>query len=257
MSNAQHPASGFGHPAAAGHPAGAGGPPPDLKRQFITFAFFKTSSEWRRLPAAEREAGKSEFAALVEEFRKQGMLILSYSLVGTRGDVDFMLWRISDELETHQRMTTKLMNSKLGVYLTQPFHYLAMTKRSMYVEKHVHEGQSDSRGRIVPGEKRYLFVYPFWKTAEWYLLPMGDRQRMMNEHIATGHKFPSVKINTTYSFGLDDPEFVVAFESDKPTDFLDLVMVMRENEARQYTLRDTPIFTCIRGNIGDVLNTVG
>ena len=36
---------------------------------------------------------------------------------------------------------------------------------------------------------------------------------MMDEHITIGHKYPSVKLNTTYSFGLDDQEFVVAFET--------------------------------------------
>ena len=72
-----------------------------------------------------------------------------------------------------------------------------------------------------------------------------------------GHRYPGIKINTIYSFGLDDPEFVVAFEGDKPEEFLDLVMEMREHEVRKYTLRDTPIFTCIRGSVGDVLATLG
>ena len=257
MSQPTHPSHPAGQPSASGHPIGAGGPPVNLVRQFVTFAFFKTQPEWRRLPAADREQGKEEFAAVVEEFRKKNMLILGYSLVGTRADADLMLWRISESLEQHQQMTTRLLGTGLGRYLTQPYHYLAMTKRSMYVAKHVHEGQSDSRGRVVPGEKKYLFVYPFWKTPEWYQLPMEARQEMMNEHIASGHRFPSVKINTTYSFGLDDPEFVVAFESDVPSDFLDLVMFMRENKARRYTLRDTPIFTCIRGEIREALNTLG
>src|SRR5437588_12327609 len=68
---------------------------------------------------------------------------------------------------------------------------------------------------------------------------------MMNEHIRIGITYPSVKLNTTYSFGLDDQEFVVAFESDSPSDFLDLVMKLRETKSSEYTLRDTPIFTCI------------
>jgi chlorite dismutase len=257
MSNATHPSSGASRPAAAGRPAGPGGPPPDIQRQFVTFAFFKVAPEWRRLSTAERDAGKREWAAVIEKFEKLGMLILSYSLVGTRGDADILLWRISERLDLHQRMTTQLLHTGLGLYVTQPYHYLSMTKRSMYVAKHVHEGQGDSRGRIVPGGKKYLFVYPFWKTPEWYALPVEDRQRMMNEHIATGHRFPGVKVNTTYSFGLDDPEFVVAFEGDDPAEFLDLVMVMRENAARKYTLRDTPIFTCIRGTTEEVLNALG
>ena len=52
----------------------------------------------------------------------------------------------------------------------------------------------------------------------------------MNQHIGVGRKYPSIKLNTTYSFGLDDQEFVVSFEGDDPGDFLDLVMELRESE---------------------------
>ena len=79
----------------------------------------------------------------------------------------------------------------------------------------------------------------------------------MNEHIAIGHKYPSVKLNTTYSFGLDDQEFVLAFETDNPADFLDLVMELRESESSRYTLRDTPIFTCVRRTIDETLDLLG
>jgi chlorite dismutase len=80
---------------------------------------------------------------------------------------------------------------------------------------------------------------------------------MMNEHIRVGHKYPSVKITTTYSFGLDDQEFVLGFETDSPADFLDLVMELRESQARPYTERDTPIFTCISGELRGILDSLG
>jgi chlorite dismutase len=80
---------------------------------------------------------------------------------------------------------------------------------------------------------------------------------MMDEHIEIGHRYPSVKLNTTYSFGLDDQEFVVAFETDKPEDFLDLVMELRMAEASRYTERDTPIFSCIMKSLKETLDTLG
>ena len=126
----------------------------------------------------------------------------------------------------------------------------------MYVDHHEHPGSEGRRGRVVPGTSQYIFIYPFWKTTDWYQLPKADRQRMMNVHIEAGHRYPGIKINTTYSFGLDDPEFVVAFEGDDPAEFLNLVMEMREHEVRQYTLRDTPIFTGTRGSIDEVLATL-
>lgn len=155
-----------------------------------------------------------------------------------------MLWRISYNLDSFQRHSAEIIKSPMGPYLQTPASYLAMTKRSIYIDKHTHEGQDGARNQVIPGKYRYIFVYPFVKTREWYLLPKEERQSVMDEHIRIGSMFPTVKLNTTYSFGLDDQEFVVAFESDEPKDFLDLVMALRETQGSKYTVRDTPIYTC-------------
>jgi chlorite dismutase len=131
-----------------------------------------------------------------------------------------------------------------------------MTRRSQYIDKHVHEGQEGARLKVKPGDAKYLFVYPFVKTRAWYLLPLEERQAIMDVHIGVGHEFPSVRINTAYSFGLDDQEFVVAFESDSPSDFLDLVMKLRETKSSEFTLRDTPIFTCIAMSPADAMDAL-
>jgi chlorite dismutase len=227
-----------------------------VNRQSVNFAFYKVDPAWRRLPKEEREASKKEFGAAVEEWR-QRMLLIPYSTVGLRPETDFMLWRIADSLDLLQQMSRQLNKTALGAYLTTPYSFVAMTKRSIYVDKHVHPGQEGRRAAIVPGEYRYLFVYPFVKTRDWFLLPIERRQEMMDVHIKVGHQFPSVKLNTTYSFGLDDQEFVVAFESDKPADFVDLVMALRETEGSRFTLRDTPIITCIRKPIHETLDDLG
>ena len=227
-----------------------------VNRQSVNFAFYKVDPAWRRLPKEQREASKKEFGAAVEEWR-QRMLLIPYSTVGLRPETDFMLWRIADSLDLLQEMSRQLNRTALGAYLTTPYSFVAMTKRSIYVDKHVHPGQEGRRAAIVPGEYRYLFVYPFVKTRDWFLLPIEQRQEMMDVHIKVGHQFPSVKLNTTYSFGLDDQEFVVAFESDKPADFVDLVMALRETEGSRFTLRDTPIITCIRKPIHETLDDLG
>jgi len=227
-----------------------------VNRQSVNFAFYKVDPAWRRLPKEEREASKKEFGAAVEEWR-QRMLLIPYSTVGLRPETDFMLWRIADSLDLLQEMSRQLNRTALGAYLTTPYSFVAMTKRSIYVDKHIHPGQEGRRAAIVPGEYRYLFVYPFVKTRDWFLLPIERRQEMMDVHIKVGHQFPSVKLNTTYSFGLDDQEFVVAFESDKPADFVDLVMALRETEGSRFTLRDTPIITCIRKPIHETLDDLG
>src|SRR3990170_2159529 len=200
----------------------------EIRRQFVNFTFFKVDPAWRRLPAKDRERGKVQFCQVATEWGQSGkMNVLAYTTVGMRPDTDIMLWRVCYQLEELQEMTTALLATELGQYLATPYSYLAMTKRSTYIIEHQHEGQLDSRGQIRPGQYKYIFVYPFVKTRDWYLLSLAARQGVMNEHIAVGHKYPSVKLNTTYSFGLDDQEFVVAFETDSPQDFLDLVMDLR------------------------------
>jgi len=230
---------------------------PKRKSQYVRFWFLKVAPEVRCMDAVTRNAARDEFAAIVHEYADR-MFVQTYSTVGMRADADLALVLATYRLEDFQEMQTRLLSTRLGQHLTTAHSFLAMTRRSIYVgRQHMHEGQEGTRMVIRPGSARYLFVYPFVKTRAWYMLPMAERQRMMNQHIELGHRYPTVRINTTYSFGLDDQEFVVAFDSDTPEDFLDLVMKMRETEASSYTLRDTPIFTCITMDIQGALAAMG
>ncbi|MBM3925892.1 MAG: chlorite dismutase family protein [SAR202 cluster bacterium] len=223
---------------------------------FVRYSFLKAEPEWRRLPALERERGRAEFEAVVEEFAPR-MEMHSYSLMGTRGDVDFMLWQISPSLEMLQELWVRAAGTGLGAYLTTPHSFLAMTRPSQYVGGHSHQGQTHHTGSIKPKGDPYLFIYPFWKTHDWYQLASEKRQEIMNQHFTVGHRYPSVKIHTTYAFGLDDPEFVLGFESASPEDFVRLVMELRESTARPYTLRDTPVFTCVKTPLRECLQALG
>ena len=224
------------------------------RRQFVTYTFYQVDPAWRGLPPEERELGKQQFCDTAAAFADR-MLIRSYSLAGTRPDADFLLWQVADRLEDIRELATQLFSTAMGPYLTNPHSFLAMTRRSIYVSSE--ESSRANRLLVQPTDAKYLFVYPFVKTRAWYELSKADRQRMMDQHIAVGRKYPSVKLNTTYSYGLDDQEFVVAFETDEPGDFLDLVMELREAETSKYTLRDTPIFTCIAMGIREALDSLG
>lgn len=221
------------------------------RRQVVKFSFFKVDPAWRALPEAERESHKAAFIEAVGRFSDR-LQVRSYSVVGMRGDADFLLWQIGDRLDDVQALHSALLGTLMGPYLSLSYSYLAMTRRSQYVS----ESEASQRTALHPTDSRYLFVYPFVKTREWYQLPLEDRQEMMDEHIRIGREYPSVKLNTTYSFGLDDQEFVVAFETDEPADFLDLVMELREAKTSLYTLRDTPIFTCIALSLRETLDTL-
>ncbi len=230
---------------------------PGLKqpRQLVRFTFYKLDPHWQLLDGEKRKQGKQELLALFEEYA-QDQLLRSFSLYGLRSDCDFMLWQATYAIEDMQGLSSKIRCSVLGPYLHEIHAFLSMTKRSVYVGKNA-RGAHDPRLVITPEDKKYLFVYPFVKTRAWYALPLEDRKRMMNEHIRVGLTFPSVSLNTTYSFGLDDQEFVVAFETDEASDFLDLVQQLRETEASRYTLRDTPMFTCVAQSLPDILEAIG
>jgi chlorite dismutase len=235
------------------------------EREFVRFSVFKVDPAWRRLPKEVKEHHKDEFERTIQLWGKE-MMVYSYSLAGTRGDADFLLWQASRKLEQLHEFQGALNRTGFGSYLTFTHSYFAMTKRSIYlnryeedyVKKYGGEDVLDSaRIAINPQGSKYLFVYPMAKTRPWYELPHEDRQRMMDEHIRVGHEWPDVKLNTTYSYGLDDQEFVVAFESDHPGRFLDLLMALRLTEASAYTLFDTPAFTGLAFSIRETLDAIG
>ena len=237
-------------------PAHSGVPATPVKRQFVSFEFYKVSEDFRKLSSSKKDKAKKSFIKAVETFKKDGIL-LTYCTLGFKAETDLMLWRISYDIDSFQRLSSAVAKSLMGPYLKTSASYLAQTKRSTYIDKHQHDGQDGNRTNVYPGRFKYIFVYPFVKTREWYLLSKEERQRIMDEHIRVGTQFPSVKLNTTYSFGLDDQDFVVAFETDEPADFLDLVMALRETEGSKYTVRDTPIYTCRLHELKNVLDLLG
>jgi chlorite dismutase len=209
-------------------------------RHFVKFTFLRVDPAWRRRADDQRAADKREFIAACEDFA-DGHLLRTFSLVGTRGDADLLLLAQAENLERIHELHVLLNQSGLMRWATIPHSFLAMTKPSEYSD--------ESRLEVRPGHARYLFVYPFVKSRAWYGIDAGERYRIMQEHIRVGREHPSIDLNTSYSFGLDDQEFVVAFETDDPGDFLDLVQRLRTTEASAYTERDTPTFTCIAASL--------
>ena len=231
-----------------------GAPEESLPAQYVNYVFFKLDPLWRRLPGDEREQGKREFLEAVEGNSGE-MLLRSFSLMGLRSDADLMLWRIGYDLDAFEKMTSALMKTGLGRYLTVAYSYFALARRSIYVGEHT--PGFENRRYIVPGEGGYLFVYPFVKSRSWYQLPLKERQRMMDEHMKIGRKHYPVKNNTAYCFGIDDYEFILSFEAESPEKFQNLMMELRESEASAYTELDTPIFTCRRRGLAEILESLG
>jgi chlorite dismutase len=233
-----------------------GGKEPDrARRQFMVYAFYRLDRAFLRLSRAEKAEAGAEFRRVIEQWSQGDDLILrTYSLVGLRGDVDFMFWRIAHDPVCFQSMQAAMNGTRLGAYLEQPFNFLSMQKRSQYVNRIEGSGHGVE---VLPGEGAYLFVYPFVKTRAWYDLSPHARQGMMDEHIHAATPFKGVRLNTSYSFGIDDQEFVVAFDSDYPQEFVDLVGRLRYTEASLYTQRDTPMFTCHKAPVSEILHHLG
>jgi chlorite dismutase len=210
---------------------------------------------WRRLPHETQAAQKRELLATIEGFNRR-MLLRPYSTMGTRADAELLLWQIAESPLPFQELAAAIMRTQMGGYLTLAYSYLSQTKRSVY---EIRDGLDDHEERLIvqPTDAKYLFIYPFIKTRDWYLMSKHTRQGVMDEHIEVGRKYPSIKLNTTYSFGIDDYEFIVAFESDEPADFLDLVQELRETESSRFTLQDTPLFTCINMRLAEALDALG
>ena len=208
------------------------------QRNFLKLTFVRVLPEWRRRSSAERAGDKRDFAAACREFAEDHYL-RTYSLVGTRGDCDLMVRAVAPSLDPIHELHVLLNQTGLMRWAEVAHSYLAMTKESVYSEEAM---PLEPR----PGsDAKYLIVYPMWKKREWYQLPGEERMRVMRGHIETGKRYPGIDINTAYSYGLDDQEFVVSFNADDPAQFLDLVQELRSTESSAYTESETPIFTCI------------
>ena len=221
--------------------------PQPERRRLMRNVLYQVDPAWRSLPPEERSLQKKELADLLGS--SLPLEVHAYSTVGTRGDTDLLLLAQSPILEDLHTFHVVLAQSGLAKWATIPHSYLAMTKRSPYSD-------SAARPEICTSERRYLFVYPLDKKREWYRLPLEERQRIMDAHIQIGRRYPEITINTAYSFGIDDQEFVVSFEADDPGRFLALVQELRGSESSAYTLRDTPIFTCVAMSVARALDAL-
>jgi chlorite dismutase len=216
-------------------------------RRFVKYTFLKVDPAWRRLAPDQRERHKREFLAACEDFA-DGHLLQAFSLVGTRGDAELMLFAEAENLQRIHEFHVVLAQSGLMQWAEISHSYLGMRKGSEY---------SEDERLVARGFKgAYVFVYPFVKSREWYALPAEERWRIMQGHIQVGREYPGVDNHTAYCFGLDDQEFVVAFDTDDAGMFLDLVQRLRTTEASRYTVRDTPSFTCLSMSLPRALNAL-
>ncbi|MBO0703016.1 MAG: chlorite dismutase family protein [Candidatus Dormibacteraeota bacterium] len=218
--------------------------------RFVQALGLKLDPAWRRRTDAERRADWEAFSSTLAA--DESLVTYTYSTVGLRAGVDLLLWRLAPTLEVLERSAAALLRSGTGRWLTVSQSFLGLIVPSQYVKRPTVQEQS-----MFSGERsRYLIVYPFTKDTSWYLLGTEARQGVMNEHMRIGHKYPQVRQLLANSFGLDDMDFLVAYETDDLPAFSQLVRDLRGTDSRRSTVRDTPILTAVHhtpGEIGELL----
>jgi chlorite dismutase len=217
-------------------------------QRFVHAWLLRLDPAWRRLPASERRADVDAFCSAAERTERR-LTQLAYSTIGLRAEGDLLLWRMAAGIEQLERSAAELLSAGVGRWLTPSISMIGLTRPSQYVKRPTTQEQS-----LFDGDRsRYLVVYPFVKSTDWYLTPLEERQEVMRGHMRVGHRYPQVRQLLAYSFGLDDQEFIVAYETDDLVAFQDLVRELRETESRRSTVRDTPLITAIHRPLGEVL----
>ena len=199
------------------------------------------------------DLAKEESAKEVENIiTNSGIMFRSYSNLGLRDDADFLFWFAAKTVDEIQNVIEKLYKTVFGKYIISSMTYLSCTRPSIYVkEPKVHGFITESN------PKKHVIVYPFTKTRDWYLLSKEKRQKIMDEHIEVSKKYPQVVLNTTYSFGIHDEDFMLAFEVDDIRDFQDLIMDLRETQVSTYVKNDIPMIVCVKKDIIPLITSLG
>jgi chlorite dismutase len=219
--------------------------------KFINFTFYKVDPKWRWLNEIGKDESSREFLELLKAANTK-MKVRTYSTIGLRHDSEFMIWTVSSSLENIQIFASKIYSTIFGKYVEPTNTFLSLTRKSIYSNQVKLGFESDDDAQL-----KYVVVYPFIKSREWYLLPFEKRKQLMDEHIKVGRKYPEIRLNTTYSFGIGDQDFMLAFETDDLSKFQDLIMDLRETQVSRYILKDIPMIPCVLKNMDEIIKSLG
>jgi chlorite dismutase len=217
---------------------------------YANFWIYRVDSAWRALACDERDRLRGTLAELLAG-PGEALIRGVYSTVGLRHDADFILWVVTTDFDAMQQLAVDINTSAMGRYLETRYSFLGVALGSRYTADHA--------PAFIKGEppKRFLSVYPFVKTHEWYQLPFEERRKAMAEHGRMGREYPNILTNTVSSFGIADHEFVVAFESDDVEDMVRMVEYLRSAASRPYTQLDTPILLGVLKGVHGALADLG
>ncbi|HZE87748.1 MAG TPA: chlorite dismutase family protein [Methylomirabilota bacterium] len=201
------------------------------------YIFFTAHKALHDIPKVTRDKYKKEFLKTLTSEKK--VIAHSYATIGLKVNTQILIWFQADAIDTIQNLLNNLMHTHLGKYLTITETLFGMTRQTQYSPTAIGHLDTNRKGG------RYLIIYPFTKTKEWYMLDFDTRRKLMGGHVSIGKKYKMITQQLLYSYGIDDSEFIVSYEMDDLSAFQSLVMELRTDKVRVYTQKDTPIFTCV------------
>lgn len=212
------------------------------------YLFFELHAGFYQAATTLQSQAKASLRQCLEA--QVGLLITPYSTLGMKAGTTLMLWTQADDPADVQTMLTALRRTKMGQWLSLTQSFFGIVRPSVYSGR---TGKPEQVIQNFSDRLPYLILYPFTKTHDWYQLDQANRGSIMGQHIKIGLDFPSIRQCLLYSYGLDDNEFLVSYETESLEDFQDLIIRMRATIGRPYTLSDTPIYTCIYRSIDDLI----
>ncbi len=218
------------------------------EKRYVHVLALQPSGEWRRRGPAERRVDVERFLEAAAETGRR-VTTYTYSMIGTRADAALLFWRLGSSMEDLEETAAGLLTAGFGTWCDVSYSMVGLVRPSSYVKERTPQEQAMFTGT----RSRYLIVYPFVKSTDWYLLSEEERRLQMSEHIRVGRGYPMVQQLLAYSFGLDDQEFIVAYETEDLAAFQDLVRDLRATEGRRATVRDTPQLLGIHRPLDEIL----
>jgi peroxiredoxin len=205
----------------------------------------------RPIGEVDRQPMAAEVAALFEQLAAKDVTVRgTYDVSALRADADVMIWWHAPTADALQEAYSRFRRTGLGSHLQPVWSNMALHRPAEFNKGHVPAFLADETPR------KYVCVYPFVRSYEWYLLPDAERRALLAEHGQMAREYPDVRANTVASFALGDYEWMLAFEADELHRIVDLMRHLRGSETRRHVREEVPFYTGTRRELGEIVDAL-
>ncbi|MGN6473834.1 MAG: hydrogen peroxide-dependent heme synthase [Mycobacteriales bacterium] len=216
--------------------------------EVISYTMWSVFKVKAALPGDSRDQITTELEALLDQLAGKGVVTRGlYDVAGFRADADLMVWWVAPSSDDLQEAYARFRGTALGRSCEPVWSAMALHRPAEFNKSHVPAYLSGEEPR------RYVSVYPFNRSYEWYLLPDEERRFMLAEHGKMAREYPDVRANTVAAFALGDYEWVLAFEADEMHRIVDLMRELRAATAPRHTRLEIPVYPGARKSAADLV----